>query len=158
MIVLQPNVSSCELPVKAQFIKYLSDGLALVVPQGQHTNTLLIVSTLGQMQIVKEIANQFQVNCATGYNDYYFIGLESNRVLIFSSHTHELLKTVMTRRPPISMTIVDKRLCVVGLRQHAFTAINFMNDFKSHGMTWNQGNDWIQLHTNSENNGFYRVW
>ena len=25
-------------------------------------------------------------------------------------------------------------------------------------MTWNQGNDWVQLHTNSENNGFYRVW
>ena len=64
----------------------------------------------------------------------------------------------MTRRAPISMAIVDKRLCVVGLRQHAFTAINFLNNFKTHGMTWNQGNDWIQLVTNSENSGFYRVW
>ena len=56
------------------------------------------------------------------------------------------------------MTIVDKRLCVVGLRQHAYTSINFTNDFKQVGMTWNQGNDWVQLYTNSEDNGFYRVW
>ena len=64
----------------------------------------------------------------------------------------------MTKRAPISMTILDKRLCVVGLRRHAFTSINFANEFKQVGMTWNQGSDWIQLYTNQENSGFYRVW
>lgn len=142
MVVLQPNSSSCALPAKPQYIKHLSNSLVLIVPQGQNTNSLIIINTL-VMQVVKETPNQFQVNCAAGCNDYYFVGLESNRVLIFSSHNHELLKTLITRRPPISMAIVDKRLCVVGLRQHAFTAINFLNDFKTHGMTWNQGNDWI---------------
>ena len=89
------------------------------------------------MQVVKEHANEFQVNCAAGSNDYYFVGLENNRILVFSSHSHDLVKTIMTRRAPISMTIVDKRLCVVGLRQHAYTTINFLNDFKQAGMTWN---------------------
>ena len=56
------------------------------------------------------------------------------------------------------MTILDKRLCVVGLRKHAFTSINFAAEFKQVGMTWNQGSDWIQLYTNQENSGFYRVW
>ena len=82
------------------------------------------------MQIVKEISNAFQVNCAVGTNEYYFIGLENNRILIYSVHNHELVKTVMTRRPPISMAIVDKRLCVIGLRKHAFTVINFVHEFK----------------------------
>ena len=56
------------------------------------------------------------------------------------------------------MTILDKRLCVVGLRKHAFASINFAAEFKQVGMTWNQGSDWIQLYTNQENSGFYRVW
>ena len=90
-----------------------------------------------RMQVVKEHANEFGVNCASGCADYYFVGLENNRILIFSSHSHDLVKTVMTRRPPISMTIVDKRLCVVGCRNHAYTSINFLNDFKQVGMTWN---------------------
>ena len=110
------------------------------------------------MQILKEHPNQFEVNCAAGSDDYYFVGLENNRILIFSNHSHEIIKTVMTKRAPISMTILDKRLCVVGLRKHAYTSINFLNDFKQQGMTWNQGNDWVQLHTNQENSGFFRVW
>ena len=65
----------------------------------------------------------------------------------------------MTRRAPISMCIVDKRLCVVGCRNHAFTSINFKTgDFKTSGMTWNKGSDWCQVLTNQENNGFFRVW
>lgn len=110
------------------------------------------------MQIVKEHENDVQVNCAAGSDDYYFVGLENNRILVYSTHGHELRRTLMTKRPPISMAIVDKRLCVVGLRKHAYTSINFLNDFKQVGMTWNQGSDWVQLHTNQENNGFFRVW
>ena len=63
--------------------------------------------------------------------------------LVFSHKTHELVKTVLTKRAPISMAIVDNRLCVVGLRKHAYTSINFLNDFKQVGMTWNHGNDWV---------------
>ena len=110
------------------------------------------------MQVVKEHPNEFKVNCAAGCNDYYFVGLENNRILVFSSHSHDLMKSVLTKRPPISMTIVDKRLCVVGLRNHAYTSINFADDFKQVGMTWNHGNDWVQVYTNQENSGFYRVW
>ena len=57
------------------------------------------------------------------------------------------------------MTILDKRLCIVGMKNHAFTAINFKNQMKMTGTTWNgDNNDWIQVYTNMENNGFYRVW
>ena len=57
------------------------------------------------------------------------------------------------------MTILDKRLCIVGMRNHAFTAINFKNQFKMKGTSWNgDNNDWIQVTTNIENDGFYRVW
>ena len=147
MVVLQPSVQSCGLPAKAQFLKFLSKGNLLVVPKGRDNHTLIIVSTQ-HMQVLKEHPNQFEVNCAAGSDDYYFVGLENNRILIFSMHSHEVIKTVMTKRAPISMTIVDKRLCVVGLRKHAYTSINFLNDFKQVGMTWNQGNDWVQLHTN----------
>ena len=65
----------------------------------------------------------------------------------------------MTKRSPLSMCILDKRICIVGMRNHAFTAINFKNDMKMSGTTWNgDNNDWIQVFTNMENNGFYRVW
>ena len=68
------------------------------------------------MQVVKEHQNEFQVNCAVGCDDYYFVGLENKRILVYSTHTHDLMKTLMTRRAPVSMAIVDKRLCMVGLR------------------------------------------
>ena len=107
----------------------MNNGLCLVVPKGRENNSIIIVS-MTDMTILKEHANQFQVNCSASCNDYYFVGLENNRILIFSMHSHELLKTVVTKRAPISMTIVDKRLCMVGLRKHAYTSINFLNDFK----------------------------
>ena len=135
----------------------MSNGMLLTVPKGRDNNTIFVIN-ISEMRIIKEHSNQFQVNCAASCDDYYFVGLENNRILVFSMHSHEEIKTIMTKRAPISMTILDKRLCVVGLRKHAYTSINFLNDFKQQGMTWNQGNDWVQLYTNQENSGFYRVW
>ena len=135
----------------------MSNGMLLAVPKGRDNNTIFVIN-ISEMRIIKEHSNQFQVNCAASCDDYYFVGLENNRILVFSMHSHEEIKTIMTKRAPISMTILDKRLCVVGLRKHAYTSINFLNDFKQQGMTWNQGNDWVQLYTNQENSGFYRVW
>ena len=57
------------------------------------------------------------------------------------------------------MAVIDKRILVCGLKNHAFTAINFKDGFKQVGMTWNaQGNDWCQIFADSTQCGFYRVW
>ena len=110
------------------------------------------------MEMEHESKNDMKVNCAVGTPEFYFVGLEQNRVLVFSTYGHDLVKTVLTKRAPISMTILDNRLCIVGLRNHAYTSINYRNEFKQVGMTWNMGNDWSQVYTNQKNNGFYRVW
>jgi hypothetical protein len=65
----------------------------------------------------------------------------------------------MTKRAPISMTIVDKRVLVCGLKNHAFTAINFKENFRQVGMSWNaSGNDWVQVFADQSQCGFFRVW
>ena len=111
------------------------------------------------MTLEAEIQNQFKVNCAVGCSEYYFIGLDNNRILVHRTAGHQHVKTLLTKRAPLTMAILDKRLCIVGMRNHAFTAINYKNNFKMKGTTWNgDNNDWIQVCTNIENNGFYRVW
>ena len=110
------------------------------------------------MELEHETKNDFKVNCAVGTPEFYFVGLENNRVLCFATYGHEVVQTVLTKRTPISMTILDNRLCIVGLKNHAYTSINYRNEFKQIGMTWNMGNDWSQVYTNAKNNGFYRVW
>ena len=65
----------------------------------------------------------------------------------------------MTKRATVSMTIVDKRILICGLKNHAFTAVDFKNRFEQTGMTWNaSGNDWCQVFADSSSCGFYRVW
>ena len=54
-----------------------------------------------------------------------------------------MVHTIMTKRATVSMTIVDKRILICGLKNHAFTAVDFKNRFEQTGMTWNaSGNDW----------------
>ena len=82
------------------------------------------------MELEHEVENTLKVNCAIGAPEFYFVGLENNRVLVFSTYGHALVKTVITKRSPISMTVLDNRLCVVGLKNHAFTSINYRDEFK----------------------------
>ena len=81
---------------------------------------------------------------------YYFVGLENCEVLVFLSYGHNLVRKIQTKRAPISMCLLDSRLVVVGLKNHAFTVINYKDhNFKQVGMTWNSGgNDWSQVFTN----------
>lgn len=156
VVVLQPNATSATLSEKSRFIKCLTANLILVVPNT--SNEIQIWNTL-DLSLVKTITKESQVNCAVGCSEFYFLGLASNQILIFKTQTHERVKTLTTRRAPVSMCIVDKRICVVGCRNHAFTSINFKtSEFKVSGMTWNKGSDWCQVLTNQENSGFYRVW
>ena len=45
LVVLQPQVTSCMLPCKAQFVKFLSNGTLLAVPKGRDNHNLIIIST-----------------------------------------------------------------------------------------------------------------
>ena len=112
------------------------------------------------MTMERETQNEENVNCAIGSMQYYFVGLENCEVLVFLSYGHNLVRKIQTKRAPISMCLLDSRLVVVGLKNHAFTVINYKDhNFKQVGMTWNSGgNDWSQVFTNRQNNGFFRVW
>ena len=85
LVVLQPTVSCGEMTYKSQFIKYLSSGLLLVVAKDVNT---IQVWNLKRMQIETEIENAFKVTCATGCSEYYFIGLENNRILVHRTIGH----------------------------------------------------------------------
>lgn len=63
-------------------------------------------------------------------NEYFFFGLTENRVLVYDPETFAVIHTLTTKRPPVSMAVVDKRILVCGLKNHAFTAINFKDGFK----------------------------
>lgn len=110
------------------------------------------------MKLITTISNTSEVMCAAGAKEYIFVGLAGKRVMIIDANTYQIAKLAMTKRDPISMTILDKRLCVCGLKNHAWTSFNFKNDFKQVGMTYNMGNDWVQVVANSRADSFYRVW
>jgi len=56
------------------------------------------------------------------------------------------------------MTVLNKKYVLCGLKNHAFTTLNIQNKFKQKGMTWQQGNDWVQVVPNHDHSAFYRVW
>ena len=86
------------------------------------------------------------INCLCNSAEYLFFGMMQNKILVFDPDSFTQLQFIMTKRPPISMTIVDKQVLVCGLKNHAFTAINFKENFRQVGMSWNaSGNDWIQV-------------
>jgi len=120
----------------------LHSGKILVVDN--QTNQVEIWSSQ-KMEVIHrwENSNKERIMCAVGAKEFYFVGTDKNKVLVFDTQTNELVNTVLTRRTPISMTLLNKRVCVVGCADHAFTAINFKNNFKQTRMTWNMGNDWI---------------
>ena len=71
--------------MKTNFIRYLSAGIMLVVCK--ETNNIQLWN-LKKMQVEAEIQNQFTVNCAVGNSDYYFIGLDNNRILVHRTMGH----------------------------------------------------------------------
>ena len=79
------------------------------------------------MTMEQETKNEEIVNCAVGTMQYYFVGLESCEVLVFLSYGNNLVRRLTTKRAPISMSLLDNRLVVVGLKNHAFTVINYKN-------------------------------
>ena len=95
LVVLQPTVSCAEMTYKSQFIKYISTGLLLSVAKDLNT---IQVWNLKRMVKETEIENTFKVTCAAGCSDYYFIGLENNRILVHRTAGHQHVKTLMTKR------------------------------------------------------------
>ena len=77
------------------------------------------------------------VTCAAGAKDYFFLGIyDPSSINIYELETYQLVKTVNVRRPPVSMTILNKKYVLCGLKNHAFTTLNIHNNFKQKGMTW----------------------
>ena len=84
------------------------------------------------------------VTCLISATDYLFFGLASNKIVVYDLEDFVHTNTLLTKRTPISMAIVDRKILVCGLKNHAYTAINFRDDFKQVGLSWNaSGNDWV---------------
>ena len=147
--VLVPKETDANLKSKAKFIKVLQNGSILIVhdQKPQEAESQLSVWSPHKLIMEFEFSLSGSINCIACSSEYLFFGMAANRVLVFNPDKFEQVHYFYTKRPPISMTIVDKRILICGLKNHAFTAVDFRNDFQQVGMSWNlNGNDWIQVY------------
>jgi hypothetical protein len=160
-VYLAPKETEASLKTKASIIRLLTNGQVLVVhaQRAKDAEQTVAVLTTNRLQTEHEITVVGPVNCVCHSADLLFLGLASSQVLVYILPELKQVYSTLTKRPPVSMTVVDKRVLVCGLKNHAFTLIDFKNNFKQMGMSWNaNGNDWIQVFPDQKQLGFYRVW
>lgn len=91
----------------------------------QDTESFLSVWSSHKLLIEREFTIAGSINCVACSSEFLFFGLVGTRVLVYSADKYEQVHFIFTKRPPISMAIVDKRILVCGLKNHAFTAVDF---------------------------------